>query len=175
LKPLDDDALVPVLSPADEEFLCSALDDSSADKPCVLLDGTPIATAPRTVTPTVAGAAQEVEKLDLEKNGKAEEKKLDKKGGLKDSLSMRWEGLRHTVSTTAEKALKSKPPLENKGKEKKHVITTEEVKDDKEKEKEPDFKSEEDELTAALDQLNLSTKDVSLQSHFFDFTDSNQQ
>ncbi|KAF8544658.1 hypothetical protein BDD12DRAFT_723061, partial [Trichophaea hybrida] len=125
-----DDEKSPVLSPADEKFLENALKDAH-DSPNVIFPGLESTSTTGTVTPAVEEAVIEAEK------------EAKKDGEWKDVLTTRWQGLRKTV-TEAEKKEKEKEKKKDKGKKKK---------------KAKEFVREEDELTAALDQLNLAAED----------------
>jgi hypothetical protein len=131
----------PVLNADDESFLQSQLDAS--DEPAFIFPGSEATSG--TVTPAVAEAAAEAEKET------AKEKEW------KDVLATRWEGLKRTVSSAADK---------RKAKAAEDAAQKEEKKKLKEKGKEKAARPEEreDELTAALEQLNLAAEDV---THLF--------
>jgi hypothetical protein len=174
----------PVLSPADETFLENALKDTDDDGPNVIFPGFESTSTMGTVTPTEAAVMPAVEEA-----AKEAEKEAKKEGEWKDALTTRWQGLRRTVSEAAEKRhRKPKSPDKGKGKGKEkeeevvEAIPEEEAaaaevetktekkekqkekgkkKDKGKKKKNKEFVREEDELSAALDQLNLAAEDVS--------------
>jgi hypothetical protein len=129
----------PVLNADDESFLQSQLDAS--DEPAVIFPGSEATSG--TVTPAVADAAAEAEKET------AKEKEW------KDVLATRWDGLKRSVSSAADRR-KAKAAEDAAKKEEKKKLK------EKEKEKKAAARPEEreDELTAALEQLNLAAEDV---------------
>lgn len=154
----------PVLSPQDEKFLENQLAEIP-DEENIIFPGTS-----GTTTPAVPEAALNT---DLPATPPAEEKK-EPNGAWKNTLNTRWEGLRRTVSSATAKGHKSrsksrgkKPQEENVDVEEEDVKEEEEKKDKKGKEKKKDTKGkgkeperEEDELTAALDRMNLAAEGV---------------
>jgi len=172
---IEAEMMSPVLSPLDEKFLQSRLEESEEEPPVVILEGNSGATTPK-------AEIAEPEKKEEKKEEKelTEEEKVKKKNRTdewKNELQTRWTGLRRTVSSAAEKRRaksKSKSPGpskkdKGKGKEPIEPVQEEATKVDKGKEKEvaveekkEEEKTEEekeaDELTAALDQLNLAAE-----------------
>ena len=163
----------PVLSPSDEKFLESALEEAD-DETHVILPGSETTTG--TVTPAESAAVASA----VGEAAEEAEKEAKREGEWREALTTRWEGLRRSVTSAAEKRhFKTKSPdVKGKGKEKEEVpeeaMEAAKAKEGKghkeEKKKEKDKKKhdkkskeyvrEEDELTAALDQLNLAAEDV---------------
>jgi flagellar biosynthesis GTPase FlhF len=113
----------------------------ASDEPAFIFPGSEATSG--TVTPAVAEAAAEAEK------------ETAKEKDWKDVLATRWDGLKRTVSSAADRR-KSKAAEDAAKKEEKKKLS------EKEKEKKAAARPEEreDELTAALEQLNLAAEDV---------------
>lgn len=131
------DEKTPVLSTADEQFLSEAMKEAD-DKPNVIFSGK--------TSEAVEEAAEEAEK-DSEWKG---------------VIADRWRGLRKTVediSKRSEKHGQEKKEKKEKAKTEKET-QKEKEKEKKDKGKQKELVREEDELTATLDQLNLTAEDV---------------
>lgn len=155
--------IAPVLSPADEQFLRTALDDpESAEQSYLIFEGSSQPETPGTVTPILAEAAQEAGSQEFiqTKTDQAMEKEY-KKEEWKGAISTSWDGFCHALSTSRDKLPnKWRTPQKDKGKGKEveNKLENEEVKEDN-KTKQSEFDIQEDELVVALDRLNLAAKD----------------
>jgi hypothetical protein len=130
------DEKTPVLSTADEQFLSEAMKEAD-DKPNVIFSGK--------TSEAVEEAAEEA-----------------KDSEWKDVIADRWRGLRKTVEDASKKSEKhgqEKKEKKEKAKSEKE-IKKEKEKEKKDKGKQKEVVREEDELTAILDQLNLTAEDV---------------
>ncbi|KAI5818904.1 hypothetical protein BZA77DRAFT_305291 [Pyronema omphalodes] len=129
------DEKTPVLSTADEQFLEEAMKEAD-DKPNVIFPGK--------ASKAVEEAAEEA-----------------KNSEWKDVIVDRWRGLRKTVedvSKESQKHSQEKKEKKEKAKSEKE-IKKEKEKEKKDKGKQKEIVREEDELTAVLDQLNLTAED----------------
>ncbi|KAA8908205.1 hypothetical protein FN846DRAFT_898610 [Sphaerosporella brunnea] len=134
----------PILNPDDEHFLQSQLE--ATDEPTVIFPGSEATSG--TVTPAVAEAAAEAEAETAQEKAKEKEE-------WKDLLATRWDGLKRSVSSAADKRKQKATEETAKKEEKKKLKEKEKEKEKKKKEQE----RPEDELVAVLEQLNLAAED----------------
>ena len=144
----------PVLSSADERYFSEELE--KADVPNVIFPGSVDASGATTPAEPAAPIASVAEPEIMA----TEKAKIPKTEELMGAISSRWDGLKHTVSSAAEQHRKkaAEKAAEDAAKEEEKR----KLKKAKEKEKAKVYERPEDELTEALEHLNLTAEEVIL-------------